>query len=130
MREKFAKAEGMRGQFSAVYARCGWKPAFKGKGAPIKTLLFVNVTDSSGKVTADHIWIVEGKQFKGMNIVKGDEIEFDARVTQYQKGYKGHRDDPELPAESTDYKLSFPTRVRRKVVAQAVEQLPLFELKI
>jgi len=42
-----------------------------------------------------------------------DIVEFRGRVEKYIKGYKGWRDDVyERPTEE-DYKLSFPTKVRK-----------------
>jgi hypothetical protein len=61
----------------------------------------------------DHLWFIVRKTFEALNLEPGDAIEFDAMATPYKKGYRGHRDDPELPPPSVDYRLSFPTKVRK-----------------
>jgi hypothetical protein len=42
-------------------------------------------------------------------LTKGDLIFFDARVTEYQKGYINNREYPNQL--ETDYRLSNPTRI-------------------
>ncbi len=130
MRETFAQAEGRRGLFTATFKRFGQKWGWK---YPIKTVLLVNVSDQSGKVTADHIWFTCGKQFKALDLKPGDKIEFVGRITAYEKGYKGNRDDDyfdDRPPIETDYRISFPTKIRKLDAATLVEadQIPLFSL--
>jgi NADPH-dependent curcumin reductase CurA len=43
----------------------------------------------------------------------GEEIAFVARVTRYEKGYKGYGEDVFAALPWTDYRLSSPTDVRR-----------------
>ena len=42
----------------------------------------------------------------------GAQIAFDARVGQYRKGYRGHRDDIYAPPPSVDWHLTRPTNVQ------------------
>ena len=42
----------------------------------------------------------------------GDVVEFEARVTPYEKGYKGGREYVYKPV-TIDYKLSRPTKVEK-----------------
>lgn len=44
----------------------------------------------------------------------GGIVEFDVRVTTYEKGYKGYRDDVYDAAVKTDYKLKRSTKVEVK----------------
>jgi hypothetical protein len=131
MRENLAQAEGQRGTFTATFKRFGSKRGWK---FPIKTVLLVNVSDNSGKVTADHLWFTCGKQFKRLNLVEGDRIQFVGRITSYSKGYQGHREYVEdfgddLPAVQRDFRISFPTQIKnisRGQFQSANSELPLF----
>ncbi len=109
MRKELKNIEGLRSRFTATFVRYGSKKAFK--GPPIKTLLFCNVRDKYGKDYCDHIWFTTNKQFEALNLKEGDGVSFDARVKQYTKGYKGNREDYDLPAISKDYKLSHPNNI-------------------
>lgn len=122
MREELAKAEGMRGTFTAKFSRFGSKKAFK--GPPLTTVLLLEVKDASGKVTCDHIWFTAGKQFKNLMLKPGEEIQFDARITVYWKGYQGRESWDAAPRQK-DYRLSFPTNVH-KVTPREIAELPLF----
>ncbi len=114
MRKELKNIDGKRIRFVATFERYGLKPAYK--GAPIKTLLFLNVRDKHGKQYADHIWFTTNKQFESMTLETGDNICFDARVKEYWKGYKGRREDFDLPPVSKDYKLSHPTNITKHSV--------------
>lgn len=130
MRDNFAKASGQRGTFTATFKRFGMKKGFK---FPLKTVLLVDITDNSGKVTANHLWFTCGKQFARLNLIEGDRLQFVGRITVYEKGYKGQRDDNffEKAAEvNTDYRISFPTQIKnisRGEHIAANTELPLFK---
>lgn len=109
MREALKDINGSRKRFIATFERFGLKSGYQGR--QIKTLLFVNVRDSQGKVYTDHIWFTNNKQFDQLNLKEGDNICFDARVKEYWKGYKGRREDLELPPVSKDYRLSHPNNI-------------------
>jgi hypothetical protein len=56
----------------------------------------------------------KGKQLAALRLQPGDLVQLAARVTTYTKGYKGRREDVWKPVE-TDYRLSYPTNVRKVV---------------
>jgi hypothetical protein len=59
-------------------------------------------------VLTDHLWFSFTEQFKQLNLRSGDIIEFNARATLYEKGY---RDDDEENPKRLDYRLSYPSKV-------------------
>lgn len=121
MREQLKELNGVRQSFSATFVRFGSKPAFK--GPPIKTALFYDITDATGKVLTDHVWMVVGKQIAELDLQPGDEIAYTARVTEYWRGYKGRREDDDLPPITKDYRLSFPTQFKKIVKTTEQEVL-------
>jgi hypothetical protein len=110
MREQLAERDGLRGEFTATFQRFGSKSAYK--GPPVVTLLFVDVRDSAGAVVTDHLWFSTCKAWEDAALKPGDRVRFDARVKTYRKGYRGRREDDDLPAPGLDYKLSHPSRIR------------------
>lgn len=111
MREELAKIENYRGTFIGTVRRFGTKP--KQGYASLKTILLVDVTDHAGAAMCDHVWFIQGIQFERLELRVGERVAFRARVLRYIKGYKGNRDDPELPSLTTDFRLAFPTDVRK-----------------
>lgn len=109
MREKLSRIKGSRGTFSGTFVRFGIKRGFKG---PERTVLLKDVKDETGEVVADHLWFNLTQGFDSLNLIEGDEVEFDARAKEYVKGYQGknERGRLESPLE-IDYMLSYPTRV-------------------
>ncbi|MBB3700077.1 hypothetical protein KMW28_26990 [Flammeovirga yaeyamensis] len=101
--------KGQRLTFTATVGRMGTKSAFK--GPPLPTVLLKNLSIKSD-VVANHLWMNVGKQFMDLRLQPGDVIQFDARVTEYVKGYKGHRSDVHKPLEQ-DYKLERPTKIAK-----------------
>lgn len=114
MRKELEQINGVRNRFIATFVRFGSKSAYK--GPPIKTLLFSDVRDKTGKVYTDHLWFTITKGFEAINLQPGEKICFDARVKSYTKGYKGHREDYDSNPISTDYKLSHPNNIIKHVV--------------
>lgn len=104
-----------RHTFVAEFSRFGKKSAFKGE--PLTTLLFINVTDTNGNKVTDHLWFTMTKGFQKCDLQEGDVVQFDARVAQYEKGYKGYRYDFAIDTP-VDYKLSYPTKI--KVIEKAI----------
>ena len=100
-----------RHQFEAVVERFGSKNGWT--GASVETVLLRDLT-CDGRVVADHVWMTRGKWADGL--APGMRIAFDARVGTYQAGYRGRRDDYDLPSPRTDYKVQRPTRVRTLAV--------------
>jgi hypothetical protein len=111
MRKLLKQQEGRRGEFRATVAQFGTKSAFRGPDLP--TMLLRDVKDETGQIVTDHLWMTVGKQLSRLNVQVGEEIVFVARVTRYEKGYKGFREDVFAAPPSTDYRLSYPTNVRR-----------------
>ena len=108
MRKKLELLNGIRLRFTAIVERFGEKSAFR--GAPIPTILLKNIkrTDT-GEVVTDHLWFTKGKSWNEASI--GCAVEFDARVSMYEKGYKGYRDDVFDAPIQTDYRLERPTKI-------------------
>jgi hypothetical protein len=112
VREELAKRDGLRGRFFATFVRFGTKTAYR--GAPIKTCLLRDVKDEAGTIVTDHLWMVCGIQLERLEMKPGDIIYFMARVSVYTKGYRGRREDDDLPPLEQDYRLSFPTNMQKK----------------
>lgn len=109
MRVKLKKYNGKRLRFSARIERFGEKSAFKGYTVPTLLLKNVKIIDTQ-KVITDHLWFTKGKSWDKSSV--GDIVEFDARVTTYEKGYKGYRDDVYDSPIEIDYKLERPTKIK------------------
>jgi len=112
MREKLKEIHGVRSTFKAIFVRHGERTSY---GYVKKTLLFQDVRDSHDRVMTDHLWFTAGKWSDSLNLEPGDAVQFEARVTQYKKGYRGRRDDDfdDRPPPSIDYRLSHPTKIRK-----------------
>ena len=110
MREQLAKLHGARRRFQGIFVRFGTKSGYKG---PLTTILLKDVVDvASSKLVSDHLWFTMGKQFEGLDLKEGDVVRFNARVTEYEKGYKGRQDEDAYNYKpiQRDYRLSFPTQ--------------------
>ena len=66
---------------------------------PLRTILLTKVM-CNGKTVTDHIWMNCGRRFYGLLPQVFEWLQFDARVTKYQR-----KDGSE------DYRLSYPTKV-------------------
>lgn len=101
-----------RGTYVGVVSRLGYKTGYNGHGKP--TFLIINLTDINGNLVADHLWINYTKQFQSLGILAtGDEVQFNARVSSYLKGYQGT--DSTIRKKHPiqyDYKLEYPSKVR------------------
>ena len=116
MRTSLAPIAGRRRKFRGVFVRYGQKSGYKGT---LTTILLKDIQDMiERKVVTDHLWFTMGKRFQSLNLQNGDIVEFDARVTRYYKGYQGRREDELHPIE-LDYRLSFPTKLKK------VDAMPL-----
>jgi len=124
MREELAKIHGCRRLFEGVFERFGTKSGYKG---PLKTLCLLNVRDVvAKKVVTDHLWFTVGKRLAGLGLQKGDIVRFEARVTMYEKGYRGRHgeDDVDCKPLEYDYRLSFPTKmIKFQPISPAQTQL-------
>lgn len=113
MREQLKRIEGNRQAFIGTFERFGKKSGWNGK--ELKTVLFKEIKDLSGKLICDHIWFNYTKGFESQGLAHGDCVMFQARVKKYWKGYKGYRDNYDLPPIEKDYKLSHPTKIQKIV---------------
>lgn len=107
-----SKFAGQRRRFKGVFERFGQKSGYKGLEV---TMLLKDVVDvRTNRTVTDHLWFTVGKRFKSLNLKEGDVVHFDARVTAYIKGYRGRRgEDVDNPLER-DWRLSFPTKVKKE----------------
>ena len=64
-------------------------------------------------IVSDHLWFDLTKGFSGADLSPGDVVEFCARVSAYEKGYKGHKDDVLNRPIERDYRLSRPTKIKK-----------------
>ncbi len=110
MRKELKKLHMIRGTFTGIFVRFGNKTGYKGKIE--QTLLFKDIKDKEGKIITSHLWFTMTKGFFKCDLQENDIIQFNARVKEYVKGYKGYRFDVDKPIE-IDYKLSFPTKISK-----------------
>jgi hypothetical protein len=111
MRKLLKQQEGRRGEFRGTVAQFGTKSANLGPDLP--TMLLRDVKNEMGQIVTDHLWMTVGTQLSRVNMQVGEELVFAARVTRYEKGYKGSREGVFAAPPATDYRLSYPTNVRR-----------------
>ncbi len=108
MRKALMRLNGRRLRFTAQFERFGQKNGYKG---PEETVLLTDVCLETGEQVTDHIWFVCGKTFDLLNLKAGCRIAFDARVGEYEKGYRGRRAEESGAAWSEiDYRLERPTK--------------------
>ena len=114
MRKQLAKLEGQRLRFEGVVERFGTKRGWQGDTLPTLMLKNIRLVDDPYRILTDHLWMNVGKQLEG--VIIGEVVDFDARVTRYEKGYKGRRDNDFFNDHepSFDYRLERPTKVRFK----------------
>ena len=110
MRKLLKQIKEQRRQFFAVFERYGSKSGWN--GSTVKTILLKNVSNGE-QILADHIWFTLTKGFEALGELNHrDQIEFDARVKEYQKGYVNPRKF--IDESETDLKLSHPTKIRKR----------------
>lgn len=109
MRKELEKIENIRDTFTGVFDRFGVKNGWIGQE---KTVLLKDVKDQNGKIITNHLWFNLTKGFEKLNLKSGNIVQFCARVKEYEKGYKGYRDDVYKLIEY-DYKLSYPTKIKK-----------------
>ena len=109
MRTGLKKIDQVRKKFQGVYHREGRKTNWKGYSET--TILLKDIKDESGRIVTDHAWFALTRGFEDLGQLNaGDVIEFEARVTEYRKGYVNRRIS--VDQRSVDYKLSRPTKLR------------------
>ena len=87
MRNQLRQLNGVRNTFTGTFVRYGFKSSYRGR--PKTTLLLKDIKDKLGNVKSDHLWFNLTKEFDALPIEEGDRLQFDARVTEYIKGYRG-----------------------------------------
>lgn len=110
-REELKSRVGKRGTFTATFVRFGTKRAYK--GPPLKTALLEGVKDALGQLVADHLWFTVYKTLDKVGLQPGDQVQFRATPEAYKKGYRGRREDWELPPPGIDYCLKRPADVKK-----------------
>lgn len=68
---------------------------------------------TNGEVVCDHLWFTMSKGFENARLMEGDVIQFKARVGTYLKGYKGWREDVFDKPIERDWKLQYPTDIKK-----------------
>lgn len=109
MRKELKDIENVRDTFIGTFVRTGVKHGYKGVEEPTVLLIDI-IRKSDGKYMTEHLWFNLTKLFEKADLKEGDKVQFDARVKEYQKGYRGRKVDVYYPIEY-DYKLSYPTKV-------------------
>lgn len=108
MRRKLKESLGDRKKFLGTFIRLGKKKNYRGYSD--ETILLKNITDvETGKMITDHAWFAYTKGFQTIAIVPGAQVEFEARVKEYKKGYQNTR--YKIDNRTIDYKLSHPTKI-------------------
>ena len=111
MRRVLKKSVGDRKKFSGIFVRLGKKTNYLGYSD--ETILLKDVSDmETGKQVADHLWFAYTKGFQQLSLLPGLEIEFEARIKKYAKGYRNSK--YKIDNRTTDYKLSNPTKISLK----------------
>jgi hypothetical protein len=109
-RSELARYFGKRRKFRGVFRREGTKAGFEGRVQ--KTMLLVNVKDvETGATVTDHLWFNATKGFGSLGLKRGDEVEFEARVDDYMKGYVNESQD--IDNTELDYRLVFPSKLKK-----------------
>lgn len=108
MRKKLAEEGGIRKKFRGVFSRLGKKVNYKGYSE--ETVLIEHVVDDeTNEIMCDHIWFSLTKGFAKLKLTKDDVLQFDARIKEYQKGYKNST--YKINNTTKDFKLSHPTNI-------------------
>jgi hypothetical protein len=103
------RRDGERLTCIAVVERFGTKSSYR--GPPIQTLLLKDIVDcNSSKLLTTHLWFTCGKWSEKLKV--GDTFQFDARVSMYEKGYRGRREDIMDKLIQLDWRLERPTKVK------------------
>ena len=109
MRTELAKIHRQRRKFEGIFEKFGIKAGYHGV---LQTVLLLDVREAvSRKIVTDHLWFTVGKRFGNLCLEKGDVVRFEARVTTYEKGYRGYRNGDDFPVLEQDYRLSFPSNI-------------------
>jgi hypothetical protein len=118
-----------RHQFIGTFKRYGFKTDY-GHAKP--TILLVNVTLLPDQWLTDHVWFNLTKGFAALgHLQPGDQVRFNGRVAQYQKGYRGHNLKRQQAAPLRwDYKIERPTQVTLALPNLVRPPLPATKLEL
>lgn len=97
-----------RHTYTGTFERFGKKKGYMGIE---HTVLLKNVKNSAGQIVTDHLWFNKTKGFADADLKEGDIVQFEARVAEYEKGYFGRKEEI-FVEEGTDYKLSYPSKIK------------------
>jgi hypothetical protein len=111
VRKGLEKQAGARKKFQATFVRLGKKTNYR--GFTEETILLKNIVDlESNKIVTEHVWFTYTKTFQQIRLAEGIQIEFEARIKKYFKGYKNSK--YKIDNRQEDYKLSHPTKISLK----------------
>lgn len=109
MRIGLKKEAGNRKKFKGTFVRTGHKTGFKGRSQ--ETILLKDIVDlESGSIITDHLWLNFTKGFETTGAKEGMTLEFEARITEYTKGYVNR--EYKIDHRKKDYKLSHPIKFK------------------
>lgn len=109
MREGLAEHFQATECFTAVFQRYSKTP----EGSNVVCLRQVHI---DGKLVTDHVWIHRSKHIKNMELIEGDLVQFEARVTRYAAGIPR----PHVDAVQFDFCLE---KIRNFVVLKRTERI-------
>jgi len=108
MRKILKDSLGERKKFVGIFVKLGKKKNYRGYSE--ETILLKNITDvETGKTVTDHAWFAYTKSFQSIALLPGAQIQFEARIKEYEKGYRNVR--YKIDNRTIDYRLSHPTKV-------------------
>lgn len=111
MRHKLKEMREFRGTFIGIFEKFGIKNGYNGRIET--TILLKDIVTLDGEEITDHLWFNYTKGFQELGeLHKGDKIQFNARGKEYEKGYKGWREDVYNKPIQKDYKLVYPTQIK------------------
>ena len=88
-----------------LHQRGTYTATYQGRSKPGKRpnimLLFIDITDKSGKIITNHLWFNQTQGFLSLQLIPGDRVQFEARVKIYYR-----------KNGSMDYLLSYPSKVK------------------
>jgi len=110
MRNELKKKKNQRLKFTGVVKKFGQKRTFTGFSEP--TICISDIKFEDGQPATTHVWFTIGKGISAINLVEGDVICFEARISTYTKGYVNYRDY--IDNRETDFKLNYPTKIKKQ----------------
>ncbi len=113
MRNDLGQLKGQRTRFCGRFKRYGVKP--KLVLPPVRTFVLEDIQNAEGIILADHLWFQLNQRFASLGeLQEGQMIEFDARVTEYEKQvFRGPLNRKKNSGNGgTDYRLSYPSNCR------------------